>query len=421
MKNKLFKTVAAAILSVSFLATSATSIEAKTISVQRGDTLWSLANENGVTIKALKEANGLTSDIIFIGQVLQIPTGPVETVLEKKVVDTNGDRLNIRKGPSTAYSIVGRADDHSVVSVLKKESNGWMKINHSGVIGYVNGYYLKDIDEKEPVEEPVKEPEKSPDPVSGEVKTYTVKSGDYLYKIGVMFGVDYKKIVEWNKLKSNIIYTGQVLIVSEPEKETIEAPVEEPIKEPIKEPVKTGVNEPIYYHVVSGDYLYKIANQYNLSLSQLKEMNRLSSNIIYSGQKMKVTESQFIKPTKGYYSSHFRTDHRPDHHGIDIAEGGLVEVQAAADGIVSKSYTSSSYGEVVFIEHTINGEMYETVYAHMRNRDVSVGEKVNQGDRLGYMGNTGNSFGQHLHFELHKGNWNIDKTNGLNPYDYLPR
>ena len=126
----------------------------------------------------------------------------------------------------------------------------------------------------------------------------------------------------------------------------------------------------------------------------------------------------FIKPSLGSYSQNFRAK---KHFGVDIALPGNVSIKAAADGVVSRSYYSTSYGEVIFIVHNINGQTYETVYAHMRSgsRKFKEGAKVKQGDVLGYMGSTGDSTGQHLHFEIHKGRWNINKTNAVNPLDYI--
>jgi hypothetical protein len=127
----------------------------------------------------------------------------------------------------------------------------------------------------------------------------------------------------------------------------------------------------------------------------------------------------FIWPAEGQVTSGFRTVDRPDHHGIDIAKSGDVPVVAAASGTVSKSYYSDSYGNVVFIRHTINGTQYETVYAHLRNRAVSEGQTVSQGQFIGYMGNTGQSSGQHLHFEIHKPYWTSDKRYAVDPLQYL--
>ncbi|HWO78116.1 MAG TPA: M23 family metallopeptidase [Bacillus sp. (in: firmicutes)] len=120
-------------------------------------------------------------------------------------------------------------------------------------------------------------------------------------------------------------------------------------------------------------------------------------------------------------TSGFRTSARPNHFGVDFAAPGTHEIYAAADGTVSRSYISSSYGEVIFIVHVIDGQTWETVYAHMRegSRRVMEGDRVRQGQVIGIMGNTGDSTGQHLHFELHKGRWNINKTNAVDPLPYL--
>ncbi len=52
---------------------------------------------------------------------------------------------------------------------------------------------------------------------------------------------------------------------------------------------------------------------------------------------------------------------------------------------------------------------------------VNVGVQVQTGELLGHIGTTGHSFGQHHHFELHNGEWNFEKTNAVNPLQYLVR
>jgi murein DD-endopeptidase MepM/ murein hydrolase activator NlpD len=136
---------------------------------------------------------------------------------------------------------------------------------------------------------------------------------------------------------------------------------------------------------------------------------------------------KFIYPCEGKLTSPYGKDvlngEVRSHFGIDLAQGGTVPIHAVADGHVSKSYLSTSYGECIRIVHYIGGVTYESLYAHMRpgSRRFHDGAKVKQGDVLGYMGETGYSFGQHLHFELHKGLWNIDKSNSVNPVDYLEK
>ncbi|MGE7887323.1 SH3 domain-containing protein [Bacillus cereus] len=129
----------------------------------------------------------------------------------------------------------------------------------------------------------------------------------------------------------------------------------------------------------------------------------------------------FKFPAQGRISSTFDIRWEQMHYGIDIAAQGNVSIQAAAAGKVVKSYYSASYGNVVFIAHQINGKLYTTVYAHMKDRTVQAGDQVQTGQLVGHMGNTGHSYGQHLHFELHNGEWNFEKTNAVNPLPYLVR
>ncbi|MEK3887964.1 murein hydrolase activator EnvC family protein [Bacillus sp. FSL K6-3431] len=134
-----------------------------------------------------------------------------------------------------------------------------------------------------------------------------------------------------------------------------------------------------------------------------------------------VTSGLFMKPANGYYSSGFgyRASFGGMHYGTDIAASGTVPIVAAAAGVVIRSEFSPSYGNVVYISHHLEGKTYTTVYAHMSSLSVSSGASVSKGQQLGYMGNTGQSFGQHLHFELHLGPWNGAKSNAVDPRGYI--
>ncbi|MGM9956285.1 MAG: murein hydrolase activator EnvC family protein [Peribacillus sp.] len=133
-----------------------------------------------------------------------------------------------------------------------------------------------------------------------------------------------------------------------------------------------------------------------------------------------VSSGTFTRPSAGYVSSTMGERWNKQHAGIDIAASGTVPVVAAADGVVSRSYTSSSYGNVIFVTHNISGQTWTTVYAHLSSRQASDGAVVAKGQQIGIMGNTGHSYGQHLHFELHKGEWNYSKSNAVNPLSYIP-
>ncbi|PAF39352.1 hypothetical protein CHH58_01480 [Terribacillus saccharophilus] len=136
--------------------------------------------------------------------------------------------------------------------------------------------------------------------------------------------------------------------------------------------------------------------------------------------KAPASSGDFITPAPGSITSGFGPRWGTFHYGIDIAKrGSNVPIWAAASGTVSQAYYSSSYGNVIFVSHSIDGKTYTTVYAHLTSMQVSAGQRVSQGQQIGTMGNTGMSQGQHLHFELHTGPWNGSKSNAVNPIPYL--
>lgn len=100
------------------------------------------------------------------------------------------------------------------------------------------------------------------------------------------------------------------------------------------------------------------------------------------------------------------------HLGIDLisAKYGTDYIVAFESGRVTYAGYNGGYGNVVYIDH---GNGYQTRYAHQKYLNVKVGDNVQKGDILGYMGATGNVTGPHVHFEV--------RINGntVNPYDYV--
>ncbi len=98
----------------------------------------------------------------------------------------------------------------------------------------------------------------------------------------------------------------------------------------------------------------------------------------------------------GWVSDTFISDR--NHKGLDIAAPEGTEIYAAEEGeVVSAGWNSGGYGNVVMIEHPGG---YATVYGHMISVYAVEGEYVQKGQLIGFVGNTGNSFGDHCHFEV---------------------
>lgn len=107
----------------------------------------------------------------------------------------------------------------------------------------------------------------------------------------------------------------------------------------------------------------------------------------------------FIKPYDGIITSYFGPRWGRNHDGLDIwtndCEGK--PAFAAADGVVVRASEYGGYGNCVIIDH---GDGVQTLYAHFSSISVEVGDIVSAGDEVGRIGNTGNSLGAHLHFEV---------------------
>jgi len=109
------------------------------------------------------------------------------------------------------------------------------------------------------------------------------------------------------------------------------------------------------------------------------------------------TDCGFVLPFSGNVTSEFGWRKRRPHYGTDIDLETGDTVMAAFDGMVRIAKLNRSYGNVVIIRHK-NG--LETVYAHLSKILVEPGQVLEAGQIIGLGGNTGHSFGAHLHFEM---------------------
>lgn len=130
---------------------------------------------------------------------------------------------------------------------------------------------------------------------------------------------------------------------------------------------------------------------------------------------------RFLMPAEGRLSQGFGSASGQFgytfHNGLDIAAKTGTPVYAAEAGKVTKVSSSGPYGNHIQIEHNVDGQKWTTVYAHLHKVDVKTGQSVRQGEPIGQIGNTGNSSGPHLHFEIHKGDYNFSASSAGNAVD----
>ncbi|MGF6953409.1 LysM repeat protein [Neobacillus sp. B4I6] len=295
----------AALLSTVFAGTAL----ADTYKVQKGDSLSKIAQKYHTSVKDIKSANGLKSDFISVNQMLKITVASKTTQGSHPATYTvvNGDAL---------IKIANRF--HVTVGELKL----WNKLDTT--IIYV-GQRLTVVAPKQtattakPATKPTTTVAKptvatKPQTSTADTSVYTVKSGDYLGKIAGNHKTTVSNLKSLNKLKSDMIYVGQKLKV--PAQKAPVAPVKPvtpvtpvkpatpkppvtttPPKTPATQPpvVQTAVTD---YIVKSGDTLGGIAGDYQLTVKELKALNKLSSDRLYVGQKLKVPATATVTGPK---------------------------------------------------------------------------------------------------------------------------
>jgi len=133
--------------------------------------------------------------------------------------------------------------------------------------------------------------------------------------------------------------------------------------------------------------------------------------------------NRFVFPaTLDLVTSEFGPRNGRLHAGMDFA-GGMASngqpMQAASAGKVTVAGSHSGYGNTVVLDH---GQGLLTLYAHMQwdSLVVGVGQTVAQHQKLGLIGNTGNSFGAHIHFETHEGGYRWDAS-ARDPRIFIPK
>ena len=160
-------------------------------------------------------------------------------------------------------------------------------------------------------------------------------------------------------------------------------------------------------HKIEGD-VSALQDQIQARL-QAAQTAPASEPALPAGPTQAPSASGFIWPVEGALTSPFGMRWGRLHAGIDIGAPGGTPIQAAADGTIVLAEPYGGYGNYTCVDH---GDGLSTCYAHQSAFELTSGS-VSQGDVIGYVGNTGASFGDHLHFEVRVGG------NPVDPLGYL--
>lgn len=260
-------------------------------------------------------------------------------------------------------------------------------------------------------------------------KLYDVKASDTIFSIANDNKLNTREFLTANRditSENALLYVGQKVVVSPPNPViTIVEETHAVELQTVK--YKTEIQEDSSYYVGYSEVVRQGVDGQNLITKKVKKENGKITNVInISTEEVKPAISRLVKtgsrteyivgnvgiwawPTRSgytittYYGHDNALGYYRYHAAIDIAGLGCYSpIYAANDGTVITAQYNSSLGNYIEINHN-NG--YITLYAHLNSIYVKVGQGVSMGEVIGAMGNTGYSFGCHLHFQTrHHGN-----------------
>lgn len=179
---------------------------------------------------------------------------------------------------------------------------------------------------------------------------------------------------------------------------------------------------------LSKDVKAKIVSEQKRLVEFAKATNEKSSttsnNQSNSSSAPAISSGYWTKPSTGRFTSPYGNRFHPIdkvwkmHKGADLANVVGTPIYAAGTGVVSHAGRLGGFGNAIIITHSVDGQIFTTVYAHLSSVGVSQGQSVEKGQKIGGMGSTGNSTGSHLHFQLHDGYYSSSNT--VNPLRYVP-
>ncbi len=211
-----------------------------------------------------------------------------------------------------------------------------------------------------------------------------------------------------------------------------------------------SISHGVYHEIGKGQTLWRIAKVYNVDLQDIAEANNITdTRQIEVGQKIfipgaervlevkpytakgqgsrvkgqqddkgekedKITleKGRFIWPVNGEVTSGFGIRNGQKHNGIDISAPAGADIVAADDGeVIYSDNGMRGYGNLIILQHK---DKFVTIYGHNKENLVSVGKNVKKSELIARVGNSGNSTGYHLHFEIRR------DTKPRNPIFFLP-
>ena len=395
-------------------------LSGSTYTVSVGDTLWAISRKFGVTITQLKSWNNLSSDMIYVGQKLSIQTGtgntavtptPSTPVVSNKPTTSNAQTYTVVAGDSVWKIAHQFGISMDTLRSLNNIQNNFIYPGQVLKIRIISSNNVTTPTPESTPSIPTGSQTSTQTPTNQTSDTiYTVKSGDSLWAIANKHGLSVSQLKNMNGLTSDIIYPGQTLKVGQGNNTSTTAPSKIATTTPAPSQVSTtssntSTSTSKTYTVASGDSLWAIANKHGLSVSQLKNMNGLTSDVIYPGKQLLVSQTSNSSATVNLISLNTTNTNSSSNNlnrAAIVAEANKHIGKPYAWGAKGPdSFDCSGYTRYVFLQVTGRDIGSNTVAQEKAGTIISV-DQAKAGD-LYFWGSQGSSY--HVAIALGNGSY----------------
>lgn len=386
-----------------------------------------LSKENGAKIKIDADSNISFRKVVIVDKEIDNIDDVLKRLTYMSDMEAEAYRIFINGNPVTTCESQRAAE-----LVLKNVQNEFLETDEHITyeeIGFKEDVEIRKVDTKLAYISSIKAAKN--DILTGGSKelVYEVKPGDTYSEICKKFDTSFEELKKINPdLSIENLFIGDKIIINKAvsaltvrtvEKTTYAEKVkykteykkDKSLYENVEKVVQKGSNGK---RVVTAEITRENGEEIHKKILKSKTIKKPVKKIVIKGTKKlpkTAPTGTYIIPVSGYtLTSEFGWRWGRNHDGVDLACSTGTPIHASDGGTVVYAGWYSGYGLFVEIDH---GGGMKTRYGHCSSIDVSRGEKVYQGQKIAEVGNTGNSYGSHLHFEV------LKNGSPVNPFSYL--